>query len=146
MNSKIKMIGAAALMATAVSCTQMSPSGTETLPDARVVLGQNNYRVLATQVSGEDTGFSLFPVVKAVTGTIGSLVPYVDSSKIPSGLVLKSPSEMKALHDLYEKSGAITPGRATQLINVRKEVGGFNAIIFGRPRVRITGDLIEFTH
>lgn len=144
MNTKIKMIGAAAMLTAVVSCTQMSPSGTETLPSAQVKLQENNYRVIATQVTGEDTGFSLFPVVKLVTGPIGNMIPGSGSSKLPGELMLKAPSESKAISNLYKKSGAIHTGRATQLINVRKETGGLNALIIGRPRVRVTADLIEF--
>lgn len=144
MKTKIKMIEAAAMMTAVVSCSQMSPAGTETLPGAQVKLQENNYRVIATRVTGEDTGFSLFPVVKVVTGPLGSLIPGSGSSKIPGELMLKAPSESAAIADLYKKSGAIHPGRATQLINVRKETGGLNALLFGRPRVRVTGDLIEF--
>lgn len=144
MKTKIKMIGAAAMMTAVVSCSQMSPAGTETLTGAQVRLQENNYRVVAAQVSGEDTGFSLFPIAKVITGPLGSLIPGSGSSKIPGELMLKAPSENVALNNLYKKSGAITPGRATQLINIRKESGGLNALIFGRPKVRVTADLIEF--
>lgn len=126
------------------SCSQMTPAGTETVPGANVRLSQNNYRVLATRVSGEDAGFSLFPGVKAFTKVL-TLIPGVKSDDIPAGLVLNAPSEAEALDKLYKASGASQTGRATQLINVRKEVGGWNALIIGRPRIRITGDLIEFT-
>lgn len=146
MNINMKMIGTAALMCAAVSCTQMNPSGTETVPCAKVVMSQNNFRVIATQVSAEDSGFSLFPGLKSLVGGIGAAIPGVNVANIPAGLEIVSPSESKIMGDIYKASGACHTGRATQLVNVRKERGGFNAIIFGRPRVRITADLIEFTN
>lgn len=142
MNKNVKMIGAAAMMAAAVSCTRMTPCGNDYMPT--VNLEQNNYRVIAAQVSAEDAGFELFSGIQVFTSTFGPMIPFVDASKLPTGLTVKSPSEMKALQELYRRSGAINPGRATQLVNIRKETGYTNLILFGRPRVRITADLVEF--
>lgn len=138
---------AAALLLMVPSCYQMQPVGKETVPGAKVELAQNNYRVLATRVSAEDTGFALFPVAGAIgnaaltMGTFG-----LANGVFPAGIEIVSPSESDAFKELYRKTGADQPGRATQFINVRKEAGGYNALIFGRPKVRVTADLIEFTH
>ena len=145
MKPTLQLTAFTALLAVLSSCTQMSPSSTETIPKAKVELKENNYRVLASRVSGEDSGFTLLPCLSIVP-MLATIYPNVDASHIPSGIVITSASEAAALDELYEKSGANTPGRATQLINIRKEVGGYNAIIFGRPKVRVTADLIEFTH
>lgn len=142
MKNTLKLAAAAALIALLPSCTQMTPSGTETIPQARVKLTENNYRVLATRVSAEDKGFSLLPIAgtAAKVITLGAF-----NHVIPNGLTIKSPSEAAALDKLYRQSGASRTGRATQLINIRKEVGGLNAFIIGRPTIRVTADLIEFT-
>lgn len=133
---------AAAALSMVTSCQQMHPVARETVPMAKVKLAQNNYRVLATRVSAEDKGFTLLPGAATALNiaTLGWM-----SHAIPAGITIKSPSDSKALKDLYAKTGACHTGRATQLINVRKEYGGLNAIIFGRPTVRYTADLIEFT-
>lgn len=130
------------------ACQQMQVVDTETVPVADVILSQKNYRVLTTQVTGEDKGFALFTGLRNFS-YVSSLNPYsrVDNEvfAIPTGLPIKAVSDAKALDNLYKASGAIHTGRATQLINVRKEYGGLNAIIFGRPTIRYTADLIEFS-
>ena len=132
---------------TVPSCYQMQPVGKETIPAAEVELSQNNYRVLATRVSAEDAGFSLLPIAGTVANALVQFMPFGKSDvAIPAGFQISAPSEADAFKELYRRTGADQPGRATQLINVRKEYGGFNALIFGRPKVRVTADLIEFTH
>lgn len=142
MKTSHKLVAASMLFGLLASCHQMQPYSTETIPDAKVELSKKNYRVLATRVSGEDAGFSLLPATQVLNGLLK--ISSVDSFSVPSGIVLKAPSEAKALDQLYTLSGASKTGRATQLINVRKETGGLNALIFGRPKIRITADLIEF--
>ena len=129
------------------SCQQMQPVSKETIPVARVDLAQNNYRVLATRVSAEDAGFCILPIAGTVVNTVAQFITFRKSDVVvPAGIEVLSPSEADAFKELYRKTGADQPGRATQLINIRKEYGGVNALIFGRPKVRITADLIEFTH
>lgn len=140
-------IAAAAVLCLMPSCYQMQPVSKETIPHARVELDQNNYRVLATRVSGEDSGFSLLPIAGTAVNAFAQIIPFGNGEAIvPAGIEITTPSEADAFKELYRKTGADQTGRATQLINVRKEYGGFNAFIFGRPKVRVTADLIEFTH
>ena len=136
-------IGAACL-ALLPSCHEMSPSATETVPEAKVILSRKNFKVVSTRISGEAKGFSLFPGIQPFTSLI-TLIPGVTAEDVPSAITLVRPSESQALDELYKKIGYDVTGRSTQLINLRKEVGGFNAVIFGRPKLRITADLIEFT-
>lgn len=139
---------AALVLALAPSCQQMQTVGKETIPKTEVVLAKKNFRVIATQVTGEDKGFALFTGVSMFSKILGRALtwhPLIDKDIVlPTGLTIDPVSEAKALDNLYKNTGADRTGRATQLINVRKEFGGFNAIIFGRPSIRITGDLIEF--
>ena len=138
----ILKISAVACLALLSSCYQMQPVGKDTVPFGKVELAEDNYRVLATRVSGEDSGFSLLPIA----GTAANIVTLgFFQSVIPGGIEFKSPSEAAAIKELYQKSGAYQTGRATQLINMRKEIGGYNYLLFGRPKVRVTADLIEFT-
>lgn len=137
----LSLMVSAAAIALLPSCSQMQETGANTLAHAHVNLEQNNFRVVATQVSAEDTGFCLFPGI----GLITKVIPIPGADNCPKGLTIVSPSIQKARKDLYHKTGADQPGRATQLINVREETGGLNAIIIGRPKVRVTADLIEFT-
>ena len=143
MKKSLKVLAAALVLALSPSCMQLQPTAKETIPEAEVVLAKKNFRVVATQVSGEDTGFALFTGVQAFTRLL-SIYPFWDVSTLPTGITLDPISESKALDDLYKNSGANVTGRSTQLINVRKEYGGFNAFIFGRPKIRYTADLIEF--
>ncbi len=131
------------LMVLLSSCSQMQTERTETIPEASIILEKKNFRVLATRAVGEDAGFSLFPGTAIFTKLV-TLIPGLDKKDIPDGILLDTPSEYKALNNLYKTSGACHTGRATALINVRKETGGWNAVIIGRPRIRITADLIEF--
>lgn len=135
------MAAAAAVVALLPSCSQMSPCGTETVPTAEVILEKKNFRVVAARVSGEDAGFTILPALAGLSRLAGS-----KATALPTGIPVVPITEAAALDDLYKKSGLSNPnGRALQLINVSKEIGGYNAIIFGRPIIRITGDLIEFT-
>lgn len=143
MKNSLKYIVVALALALVPSCMQMQPTANETIPEAEVVLGKKNFRVIATQVGGEDTGFALLTGVQAVTRLL-SVFPFIDVSSLPSGITIDAVSDAKALDNLYKNSGANMAGRSTQLINVRKEFGGYNAIIFGRPKIRYTADLIEF--
>lgn len=144
MKRSLKFAAVTAAFASLASCYQMAPCGTETIPEAKVVLSQDNYRVLATRVSAEDNGFCILPGLSVFTKFL-ALIPGVNAANLPSGFTVTPATEAAALDELYKKTGADQPGRATQLINVRKEIGGYNAIIFGRPKVRVTADLIEFT-
>lgn len=148
MTKALKITMAALVLALMPSCYQMQTVSKETVPYAEVKLNKKNYRVLATQVSGEDRGFSLFTGLQGynrfITAYNESLNFLVDIPTVPPGIPIDRVSDSKALDELYKKSGANIPGRATQLVNVRKELGGFNAIIFGFPKIRYTADLIEF--
>ena len=139
---------AALVLALMPSCYQMQTVSKETIPYAEVKLSKKNYRVLATQVSGEDRGFSLFTGLQGynrfITAYNEGLNFLVDIPTVPPGIPIDRVSDSKALDQLYKNSGADRTGRATQLINVRKELGGFNAIVFGFPKIRYTADLIEF--
>lgn len=143
MKNAFRFFAAALLLALVPSCMQMQPVAKETIPEAEVVLARKNYKVVATQVRGEDTGFALFTGIRAFSRFF-ALMPFINVTNFPTGITIDSVSDAKALDNLYRNSGAVHTGRATQLINVRKEYGGFNAIIFGRPKIRYTADLIEF--
>lgn len=143
MKNSFRFFAAVLVLALASSCTQMQPVDKETVPDARVVLAKKNYKVLATQVRGEDTGFALLTGIQSFFRIL-SVIPFFNATNLPSGITIDAVSEAKALDNLYKNAGALNTGRATQLINVRKEIGGFNVLLFGRPKIRYTADLIEF--
>lgn len=122
MNNKKLLV--ASLAATAMlslnSCiTQLQSS--EDHAGTTVQLDQANYRVLATQVKGESIGFHLF-----------GLLPLARATKLD------------AVTDLYKHCGDLR-NRATAVVNVRKEENGTNFILFTRPKVEVTADVIEFT-
>ena len=147
MKHKLHAVAAAVLLFMLPSCYQMQPVSKETIPTAKVELAQNNFRVLATRVSAEDAGFSLLPIVGTAANALAQFISFgLADNPLPIGIEITSPSQADAIKELYRKTGADQTGRATQFINVRKEVGGFNAFIFGRPKIRVTADLIEFTH
>lgn len=86
-----------------------------------VQLEQANYRVLATQVKGESTGihlFGIFPLARA--------------------------SYLDAVRNLYKNSGELR-NRSAVIVNVRKQENGTNFILFTRPKVEVTADVVEFT-
>lgn len=148
MTKALRLTMAALALVLMTSCYQMQTVSKETVPYAEVKLNKKNYRVLATQVSGEDRGFSLLTGLQGynrfITAYNDNINIFMDIPTVPPGIPIDRVSDSKALDDLYKKSGANQTGRATQLINVRKELGGFNAIIFGFPKIRYTADLIEF--
>lgn len=115
---------------------------TEQVPKTVVRLDQGNYKVVATQVKGESSGFHVLSAIPT------SLPTGLDDIKGlfgggDGGFALKSATKAEALRDLYKKAGDITH-RATAFINMREEKTGTNFLIFSRPKYVITADLIEF--
>ena len=93
----------------------------EDYANTTVQLDQANYRVLATQVKGESKGIhilGIFPLTRA--------------------------THLKAVEDLYKKCGELR-NRPTAVVNVRKVETGTNFILFTRPKVEVTADVVEFT-
>lgn len=81
-------------------------------------LDRANYRVLATNVRGADSGFRIlfFPIMRA--------------------------SEADAIDRVRAKAPGM--GRATRFINVKKEKRGRNFVFFGLQRFVVRADVIEF--
>ncbi len=150
---KTKLLAAFALSALALSsCT--SSMGTSFVPSGnapQVRLEQNNYRVLANQVSAESKGFVLLPILptsfNAIKGFFsGGGAENADIANSSSGFTFKTASELDATTQVYKNCGeGNTTNRAAALINLRKEYTNKNYILFSRPAVKVTGDLIEFT-
>jgi hypothetical protein len=91
------------------------------LHSTHVQLSGNNYRVLQTNVVAKSGGFKLLGFI-----------------------TIRSPSYVKAVSRLYAKAG-VAEGHAQALANVVYETGGMNLILFSLPKIRVRGDLVEFT-
>jgi len=91
------------------------------LHSTQVQLVGNNYRVLQTNVVAKSTGFRLLGFI-----------------------TIKSPSYIKAVSRLYAKA-EVEEGQPQAFANVVYESGGWNFILFSLPKIRIRGDLVQFT-
>ena len=106
-------------------------------------LEQANYRVIATQVKGESTGFHILSAMPTSIPTslteLGKLVKLSPEG----GIAIKDSTEAQAIKNLYKNCGDLR-NRPTALINIREETGGRNYLIFSRPKTTVTADVIEF--
>jgi type VI secretion system VasD/TssJ family lipoprotein len=82
-------------------------------------LSRANYRVVATDLRGRDTGFRLF-----------GILPFV------------SPSYADAMSELRDRVDM--SGRATALVNVTEDESTLYLVLFSLPRVTVTADVVEF--
>ena len=63
------------------------------------------------------------------------------------GIPLSSPSETVAINNMYENArarGAKLEGESRFFVNKGLERGGRNYILFSRPTLRATGDLVQY--
>jgi hypothetical protein len=91
------------------------PYGGSTTTD----LTKNNFRMIKSNVRGEDTGFSLFGLIPIVSPS------YADA--------------MRSLHFNVDMEG-----RATALANVAQDRSVLYLILFSIPKITVTADIIEF--
>jgi hypothetical protein len=91
------------------------------LHSTQVQLVGNNYRVLQTNVVAKSGGFKLLGFI-----------------------TIKSPSYVKAVSRLYAKA-QVEEGQPQAFANIVYETAGMNLIIFSLPKIRVRGDLVEFT-
>ena len=92
------------------------------LPQAGVTrtdLTKNNYRVVKSNVRGDDSGFSLF-----------GFIPIV------------SPSYADALRSLHYNVDM--EGKSTALANVAQDYSSLYLILFSITKITVTADIIEF--
>lgn len=111
--------------------------------DSQIRLDQANYRVVATQVKGEDKGFHLLSAFPTTIPTSLSALGDIMKLSADGGIAVTSASRAKAIENLYKNCGDLR-NRPVALINLREEKSGVNLLIFSRPKVTITADLIEF--
>ena len=115
----------------------------ENIARTDVRLEQANYRVIATQVKGESTGFHILSAIPtSIPTSLSDLGKFAKLSP-EGGITIKDATKARAIEKLYKNCGDLR-NRPTALINIREEVGGKNHLIFSRPKTTITADVIEF--
>ena len=90
------------------------------IPKSDTCLTEKNYRVVKTNVRGEDTGFRLFGLIS-----------------------FEEPSHSDAMRNIHEQVNM--QGQSMALANVTNDLSVGNFILFSIPRLTISADLIEFT-
>ena len=117
--------------------------GDENVATTDVRLEQANYRVIATQVQGESTGFHLLSAIPTSIPTSLSDLRELAKLSPDGGITIKDATKVQAIENLYKNCGDLR-NRPTALINLREQTGGTNYFIFSRPKTTITADVIEF--
>ncbi len=124
------------------SCVSHKMGG-ENVATTDVRLEQANYRVIATQVKGESTGFHILSAIpNSIPSSLSDLGELVRLSP-DGGITIQDATKVKAVEDLYKNCGDLR-NRPTALINLRTQTGGTNYFIFSRPKTTVTADVIEF--
>ena len=90
------------------------------IPKSDTCLTEKNYRVVKTNVRGEDTGFRLLGFIS-----------------------FEEPSHSDAMRNIHEQVNM--QGQSMALANVTDDLTLGNFILFSIPRLTISADLIEFT-
>ena len=117
--------------------------GDENIARTDIRLEQANYRVIATQVKGESTGFHILSAVPtSIPTSLSDLGKFAKLSP-DGGITIKDATKAQAIENLYKNCGDLR-NRPTALINLREQTGGTNYLIFSRPKTTITADVIEF--
>lgn len=104
-----------------------------------VNLGEENYSVVATGISGEaEAGYLL-----GVSGGLGMAMQTFALVRIEGdGMLYQA-----ALNDLWRNfardHGAVE-GRSLALVNVRYDSEALNLIVYTKPRVSVVADVVEF--
>jgi hypothetical protein len=86
-----------------------------------VHLNGQNYRIVKTNVTGSDWGFSLLGLINLV-----------------------SPNYVKAVKQLYKEGGITEGNRAIAVANVAQQDTSPYFILFSIPRITLRADVIEF--
>ena len=90
------------------------------IPKSDTCLTEKNYRVVETNVRGEDTGFRLLGLIS-----------------------FEEPSHSDAMRNIHEQVNM--QGKSMALANVTNDLSVGYFILFSIPRLTISADLIEFT-
>lgn len=104
-----------------------------------VELGEDDYAIVATDVSGTATAHYL----------LGFSAPYLFQAQAVAVARVGGSKFLyqAALEDLWasfaEVHGAVE-GRGLALVNVRMDVDALNLILYTRPTLSITADVVEF--
>ncbi len=124
------------------SCVSHNMEG-ENVSSTNVRLEQANYRVIATQVKGESTGFHILSAIPTSIPSNLSDLGKIAKLSPDGGITIKDATKVKAIENLYKNCGDLR-NRPTALINLREQTGGTNYLIFSRPKTTVTADVIEF--
>lgn len=124
------------------SCTSFSTEGFtegEDYKETMVNLSESNYKVIATRVKGEASGFNILSMIPT-----NFSLKKLNVTGAKNGFSILSTTEEEARKDMYSQCGNLS-GRSVAFINLVKEEGGTNFFLFSFPKDRVIGDLIEFT-
>ena len=114
------------------SCVSHNMEG-ENVSSTNVRLEQANYRVIATQVKGESTGFHILSAIPTSIPSNLSDLGKIAKLSPDGGITIKDATKVKAIENLYKNCGDLR-NRPTALIN----------LIVSRPKTTVTADVIEF--
>jgi len=137
MKSKLSVISLTLLIFLAVGCSSSGQFTSGNLTN--VELSKKNYRIVATNVSGEASagyliGFSF--------GSGSNQSTFAVVRVEGKGLLYKEAVEK--LWENFELEHGSPVGRQLALVNVRYDTDNLNLIVYTKPKVSIRADVVEF--
>ena len=137
MKSYLSVLSLAFLIIVAAGCSSSGQFPAANLTN--VELSAQNYRIVATNVSGEaESGYLIgFSFGNGSSQSTLALVR-VDGT----GLLYKEAVEN--LWANFEEEHGSPEGRRLALVNVRYDTDNLNLLVYTKPRVSIRADIVEF--
>lgn len=105
-----------------------------------VNLGEENYQVVATGVSGEAEAAYLL----GVSGGFGMAMQTVALVRLEGDGMLYQ-AALRDLWSNFARDYGAVEGRSLALVNVRYDAEAINLLVYTRPRVAVIADVVEFT-
>lgn len=104
-----------------------------------VELSENNYRIVATSVSGEATAGYLLGISFGNGSNQATLALVRVKGE---GLLYKE--ALENLWDNFEQEYGSPEGRKLALVNVRYDTDNLNLLVYTKPKISIRADIVEF--
>ena len=137
MKDNLLVISLALLIFLATGCSSSGQFSSANLTN--VELSENNYRIVATNVSGEAESAYLLGLSFGSGSNQATLALVRVEGK---GLLYKEAVEN--LWENFEQEHGSPVGRQLALVNVRFDTDNLNLLVYTKPKVSIRADVVEF--
>ncbi len=137
MKGSLQVMSLTLLIFLATGCSSSGQFSSMNLTN--VELSENNYRIVATNVSGEATAGYLLGLSFGNGSNQATLALVRVEGE---GLLYKE--ALENLWDNFEQEYGSPEGRQLALVNVRYDTDNLNLLVYTKPKVSIRADIVEF--